>query len=170
MPKTALADTLEEWDALLASMDNPEILAIPQMKEMRDALEAMIGAVKALSAEQDSLQARRQAVTQHLRITRGHGQDLVIKVRASLKGHFGHRFEGLVRYRIRPVRRRSRATREEVGITPAATQALLAGLPGLATAAPADSEALRASRTDNGAARTAPEALADPSGASPGGI
>lgn len=159
MPKTALADTLEEWDSLLAALNNPELLEIPHMRELRDALEAMIRNTRALAAEQANLEGRRQAVTQQLRITRGHGQDLVIKVRATLRGHFGHRFEGLVRYRIRPVRRRSRATQEEVGITPAATQALLAGIRGFAAEGSTTPEAPGASRTEDGAAPAAPEAL-----------
>ena len=167
MPKTALADTLDEWDSLLAAMDNPEILEIPHMRELRDALEIMIQTTKALAGEQTALQAQRQAVTQQLRITRGHGQDLVIKVRAAIRGHFGHRFEWLSLYRIRPLRRRSRAAREELGISPAATQALLASIPGLPAAALAGPEALRAPRADSGAAPATPESLPDPSGASP---
>jgi len=59
---------------------------------------------------------RRRAVTQQLRIARSEGQDLVVRVRSALRSHLGHRNEGLVRYRIRPIRRRSRALREEVGI------------------------------------------------------
>ena len=117
MPKTAFADTLLEWDSLLAAMDEPEILNQPHMRQLRDQLEAMIQDTRALAAEQASLEARRQAVTQQLRITRSKGQDLVVQVRSAVRSHFGHRFEGLVRFRIRPVRRRSRATREETGIS-----------------------------------------------------
>lgn len=167
MPKTALADTLDEWESLLAALDNPEILAIPQMRALRDALELMIRNTKALSAEQTALQARRQAVTQELRITRGNGQDLVIQVKAALRSHFGHRFEGLSRYHIRPIRRRSRAVREEVGITPAARQALRASIPDLSGETPASPKAFRAPRTAKGEAPTAAESLPDPSVSSP---
>lgn len=160
MPKTALADTMEEWTSLLAALDNPEILEIPQMEELRAALEVKIQTVKALAAEQAALQARRQAVTQQMRITRGHGQDLVIKVKSHIKGHFGHRFEGLVRYRVRPARRRSRAAREEIGITPAAIETLLAGISGLPTEALAAPEA-------SGAPSAASPALAEPGASSP---
>jgi hypothetical protein len=116
MPKTAFADTLLEWDSLLAAMDEPEILNQPHMRQLRDQLEVMIQNTRALAAEQAALEGRRQAVTQQLRITRRKGQDLVVRVRSAIRSHFGHRFEGLVRFRIRPVRRRSRATREEIGI------------------------------------------------------
>jgi predicted nucleic acid-binding Zn-ribbon protein len=116
MPKTALADTLMEWDSLLTALDQSEILAQPHIQELRDELSAMLKSVRALTMEQSSLQARRQAVTQQLRIARSQGKDLVVKVRSAVRSVLGHRNEGLVRYRIRPVRRRSRAVREEVGI------------------------------------------------------
>jgi hypothetical protein len=110
-----------EWDSLLTAMDEPEILNQPHMRQLRDQLAAMIQDTRALAAEQAALEARRQAVTQQLRITRSKGQDLVVQVRSAIRSHFGHRFEGLVRFRIRPVRRRSRATREEIGIAATAS-------------------------------------------------
>lgn len=116
MPKTSLADMLLEWDSLFTGVDRPDILSLPYMKELRDALSTHIDFTKGLVAEQESLEARRQAVTQQLRIARSEGQDLVVRVRSALRAHLGHRNEGLVRYRIRPVRRRSRAAREEIGI------------------------------------------------------
>lgn len=118
MPKTALADTLVEWDSLLTALDQPEILAQPHIQELRAELSAVLQSVRALAMEQSALQARRQVVTQQLRINRSKGHDLVIKVRSAVRS-LGHRNEGLVRYRIRPVRRRSRAVREGTGIVTA---------------------------------------------------
>jgi hypothetical protein len=37
----------------------------------------------------------------------GRGKDLAVQVRAAVRSH-GHRNEGLVRFNIRPIRRRSR--------------------------------------------------------------
>lgn len=116
MPKTALADTLMEWESILTGMDHPEILSQPYMRELRDELAAMIQATKALANEQASLEGRRQAVTQELRIKRTKGQDLVVRVRSAIRSLLGHRNEGLVRFRIRPIRRRSRRVPEEVGV------------------------------------------------------
>jgi hypothetical protein len=116
MSKIALADTLEEWDSLLAAFDDHPELQQPYFREFRDALAATIEFTKRLVAEQESLEARRQAVTQQLRITRGQGQDLVVKIRAALKSFFGHRWEGLAQFRIRLIRRRSRRASEEEGI------------------------------------------------------
>jgi hypothetical protein len=165
MPKIALAAAMEEWTSLLAATDNPEILAIPDVKEMRDALEVMMRTTYALAAEQAALQARRQAVTQEMRIARRHGQDLVIQMRSMIRGKYGHRFEGLVRYRIRPVRSGARELREEIGITDAGRQAMLASIAGIPAEVLAAPEAFRESRAPEDAASAVPEALAHPSGA-----
>jgi hypothetical protein len=120
MPKTALADMLLEQDSLHAAIDRPEILALPYMQELRDELGAMIKVTKTLAHEQASLEARRQAVTQELRIAKTKSRDLMVRVRAAIRSHLGHRNEGLVRYRIRPIRRRSRSLPEGSGL-PATT-------------------------------------------------
>jgi hypothetical protein len=112
MPKDALADVILDLDQLLGAVDSHEALDDPYLRRLRDELEAALLEIKALHAEQASLAARRQEVTQRLRITRGQGQDTAIRLRSALRAHFGHRFEGLVRFRIRPVRRRSRAIPE----------------------------------------------------------
>ncbi len=85
MPKTALADTLVEWDSLLTALDQPEILAQPHIQELRAELSAVLQSVRALAMEQSALQARRQVVTQQLRINRSKGHDLVIKVRSAVR-------------------------------------------------------------------------------------
>lgn len=117
MPKTALADTLMEWDSMLAALDQPEVAGQPHLRQLREELQSLIDATRAMANEQTSLEARRRALTQQLRITRGHGQDLMVKIRSAVRAQLGHRNEGLVRFRVRPVRRRSRAAiREEIGI------------------------------------------------------
>lgn len=120
MPKTALADMLMEQDSLYAAIDRPEILALPYMQELRDELDGMIKVTKTLAHEQASLEGRRQAVTQELRIAKSQSRDLMVRVRAAVRSHLGHRNEGLVRYRIRPIRRRSQALPEGAGLPPMA--------------------------------------------------
>jgi hypothetical protein len=116
MPKVALADVQVEMESLLRAMEENPDLHRPHLLEMRDQLAFVLAAIKELAAEQADLQARRQSVTQQLRITRSKGQDLVIKLRGAIKSQLGHRNERLVRYHMRPIRRRTRATNEEVGI------------------------------------------------------
>lgn len=116
MPKDALADTVVDLDRLLRAVDSHEALSVSYLRELRDELESTLRTIKALHAEQTSLTARRQEVTQLLRITKNKGKDQAVRLRSALKAHFGHRFEGLVHFQIRPVRRRSRSVPEEVGI------------------------------------------------------
>lgn len=116
MPKDALADFILDLDQLLGAVDSHEAIDDPYLRRLRDEVDATLREIKALHAEQASLTARRQEVTQRLRIMRGQGQDVAIRLRSALRAHFGHRFEGLVRFRIRPVRRRSRAVPETAAI------------------------------------------------------
>jgi hypothetical protein len=116
MPKKALAVTLEEWESLLAGIDAQADLNDPYVRELRDELAAMIQATRALANEKAHLQARCQAITQQVRITRRETEDLVVKIRSTLRGRYGHTNEGLVRFRIRPKRRHSREEQEKAGI------------------------------------------------------
>jgi len=116
MPKTALADTIDEADSLLSALEEERLAGLPELREMRDDLAFLLNAIKELAAEQQTLQARRQSVTQQLRLTRDRTQDLVIKLRSAIRARLGHRNEFLVRYRIRPIRRRSRSIDEAVGV------------------------------------------------------
>ncbi|HSS75922.1 MAG TPA: hypothetical protein VLV54_04175 [Thermoanaerobaculia bacterium] len=115
MPKDSLADLLGELEILVSGMDD-WLADVSQMQPLRNEVLSMLQGTRELAAEQSSLTARRQAVTQQLRIMKGQGRDLVIKTRAAIRSYYGHRNEGLVRFNIRPVRRRSRAIPEGVGI------------------------------------------------------
>jgi hypothetical protein len=158
MPKDAFADTVVDLERLVRAVDSNEALGVAYLRDLRDGLESTLRTIKALHAEQTSLTARRQEVTQLLRITKTQGKDQAVKLRSALKAHFGHRHEGLVQFQIRPVRRRSRSVPEEVGIASLASRAAdretAARLP--RSAAPAESSSasplsLPASREDGAA-------------------
>jgi chromosome segregation ATPase len=114
MSKVALADEQREWAEILDGLDTVEGLDKADLREMRGELAAMVAAVRELAADQADLEARRQSITQQLRITRRRAQDLVIQIKAAVKGALGHRSELLTRFGIRPTR--SRKKREELGI------------------------------------------------------
>jgi len=114
MSKVALADELAEWDAILSGLSDIEALDKPDLQELAAKLTALSRAVRELRGEQAALEARRQAITQQLRITRRLGQDLTIKIKAAVKGALGHRSELLTVFGIKPTR--SRKSREETGI------------------------------------------------------
>jgi hypothetical protein len=111
MPKIALADTMQEWQSLFTGLGENPALDTPALRALREELRLMIEATWELAAEQSSLQGRRQAITQQLRMTRDQGDDLVIKIRASITSVLGHSNEALVRFGIRPTRRRVRTTK-----------------------------------------------------------
>jgi hypothetical protein len=134
MPKVSLADTREDWDSLYSALGENEALDDPVLRDLRDQLGAVILVLRTLAADQKELQARRQAVTQQMRITRKKGADLVVQIRNTIRGRLGHRSELLSRYRIRPTRRRTRKVEEEAGITVYPRPDLLAAI-GLATPA-----------------------------------
>jgi hypothetical protein len=114
MSKVALADAQREWAEILDGLDTVEGLDKPDLHEMREELAAMAAAVQELRADQAELESRRQWTTQQLRITRRRAQDLVIQIKAAVKGALGHRSELLTRFGIRPTR--ARKVREEMGI------------------------------------------------------
>jgi hypothetical protein len=107
MPKEARAEMFGDWETLLGGVDD-WLADIPSLRPLRDEMAAMIRDTKELASEQISLKARAQAVTQQLRIMQGRGKDLAVQLRAAVRSHYGHRNEGLVRFNMRPVRRRSR--------------------------------------------------------------
>ncbi|HET9211070.1 MAG TPA: hypothetical protein VFR03_11765 [Thermoanaerobaculia bacterium] len=140
MPKIALADTLQEWQSILAGLGENPALDTPALRELRERLRLMIGAAQELVAEKNSLQARRQAVTQQLRMTRDQGDDLIIKVRGSIRSVLGHSNEALVRFGIRPTRRRPRKTKVVAAAIPRPDLLPAAGIQVMGPEAGASSE------------------------------
>jgi hypothetical protein len=70
MSKVALADAQKEWAEILDGLDTVAGLDKPDLREMREELAAMVVAVRELRADQADLEARRQSITQQLRIAR----------------------------------------------------------------------------------------------------
>jgi hypothetical protein len=118
MRKVALADTLKEWDSILAHMDEHPELQAPQFRELRDALAATAEMTRLLAQRQQSLAGLKQAVTQQLRITRGEGQELAIKIQAAVKSCFGHRWPLLSLFGSRPTGARSASMSQLFGDSP----------------------------------------------------
>ena len=128
MSKVSLPDTMLEWESLVAAMDQSGHLDDrPYLREFREQLAERLAALKALAGERDYLEGRRQGLTQELKIARGEGQELAINIRSVLKGALGYRNEGLVRYRVRPIRGRSRSRSKATAAGPAPKSA--AGAP-----------------------------------------
>lgn len=63
---------------------------------------------------QEAQAAGRQELTQQIKAVVAHGKALAITIRAVAKGKLGYRNERLVRYKVAPVRKRSRKTTGQV--------------------------------------------------------
>ncbi|MEA2693499.1 MAG: hypothetical protein QOJ16_2886 [Acidobacteriota bacterium] len=109
MPKVALADTLQEWEGLLAAAAE-QGTGIPGLEERLAKLRAELERVRALDVLRQRLQADRQKATADLAAARDDGQELTRAIRGMLIAHFGTSWEGLVQFGVRPIRsgRRSR--------------------------------------------------------------
>ncbi|HSS75576.1 MAG TPA: hypothetical protein VLV54_02425 [Thermoanaerobaculia bacterium] len=63
MPKDSLADLLGELEILVSGMDD-WLADVSQMQPLRNEVASILQGTRELAAEQSSLTARRQAVTQ----------------------------------------------------------------------------------------------------------
>ena len=103
MPKVALAETLVEWELLIASA-RKHAEGRPHLAELLDELQKRLDRAKALDIERHALRAKRQQATRDLENARDEGKELAIRTRSTLKAMFGLQHEGLVQFNIRPRR------------------------------------------------------------------
>ncbi len=113
MPKIALADTLREWESLLAAAEERGA-GIPRLAEQLAQLRAVVERTRALEALRQHLDAERQKATADLEAARAEGKDLAIGIRGRLVATFGPRWAGLTQFgiRLRQGRRPKGATRK----------------------------------------------------------
>jgi hypothetical protein len=100
MPKVALADTLWEWESLLAAATEKGE-GIPGLEGQLVELRAALEQARALDVFRQRLQADRQQATADLAALRVGGQDLASRIRGRLVAKFGTHSEGLVQFGIR---------------------------------------------------------------------
>jgi hypothetical protein len=103
MPKVALADTLLEWESLLAAAAE-QGAGVPELEKHLARLQAQLEQTRKLEALRQRLQAQRQKATQDLAAARREGDDLKIRLRELLIATFGPKWEGLTQFGVRPRR------------------------------------------------------------------
>lgn len=107
MPNNAYSDVVTDAEGLLtASAANPALL--PTVERHRPQVESALGQIKTLKATQRTLIADKQKATQDLQEALKQLKDLVIFLRAAIRGDIGPRSEKLVEYGITPLRKRGR--------------------------------------------------------------
>ncbi len=113
MPKVALADTLQDWEGLLAAATEKGT-GVPGLEDRLAELRSALERARNLDARRQRLQAESQQATQDLTATRQDGEDLTIAIRGMLLAAFGPAWKGLVQFGIRPRsgRRRSPPARK----------------------------------------------------------
>lgn len=111
MPRTNHADTVSRWRLLAVTMAE-HLDEFPELADHHARLTEMLQRVDALVQERSRLQAEKQAATRELQSSLEDGRKLANFLRLFLKTHFGNRNEKLVKFGVRPYRRRTRRTEE----------------------------------------------------------
>jgi len=84
------------------------IAELPQLEVTRGALDALLGEVNSLRAQQASLAAEKQEVSKRLAARLNEGQKLMTFVDAGIRQHYGNRAEKLVEFGLQPFRSQPR--------------------------------------------------------------
>jgi hypothetical protein len=122
MPNHAYSDLTTDAEQILTSAAaNPDLQ--PVVEKHRPQIEGELGGIKALKALQKQLTADKQKATQDLQAALKRLEDLLISLRAAIRGDIGPRSEKLVEYGITPLRKKRgrKAKPAEEPETPAVT-------------------------------------------------
>ncbi len=101
MPKVALADTLTDWDVLLANA-GPLAEGDPQLALHLEKLRAVLGHTRDTADRRRHLEGQLRQATQDLEADKAAGKDLAFRIRAKLKAIHGPTSPTLLAYGITP--------------------------------------------------------------------
>ena len=107
MPNQAYSDVTTDAEQVLTSTAaNPDLQ--PIVEKHRPEIEGTLKEIKTLKALQKTLTADKQKVTQDLQAALKNLKELLIFLRAAIRGEVGPRTEKLVEYGITPLRKAGR--------------------------------------------------------------
>ena len=114
MPKSSIADHIDDWQRLLATA-KASAADVPGLNVQIAALEETLAQVQAISAIQDTRNGLRQQGTQERKVAVKKGKDLASQVRAILKGNLGIRNARLPEFGMSAVgtRKRTKANQKK---------------------------------------------------------
>ncbi len=101
MPKAAIADSLSDWEGLLASAGSLS-LDDALLGENLEELRALLEQAKELHAQGMRLEGERRAAARALAETTGQAKTLAGRIRSKLKGVYGHTSGQLIRFGVKP--------------------------------------------------------------------
>jgi hypothetical protein len=111
MATTSFANTMTEWDQIIASTEN-NLTELPHLTEIRTQLIAARDGAKAANIRQTAAQAQRQQATRDLEDFLERGGDLFTRLRNGLRMQYGLKGEKLAEFRMKPRRKPQKAKAE----------------------------------------------------------
>lgn len=101
MPKVALADSLDDWDKLIANAG--ELFeGIPDMEDLVIELRKVLARTRELAALRDHLDGQRQLTTRQIKESQVEGDELARRIRYNVKGVHGRTSPRLLGYGVKP--------------------------------------------------------------------
>jgi hypothetical protein len=88
MPKVALAESLSDWEILIANA-SAHASDIPELGRKLEALREVLEHAKATYARQQELEGERRRATRELAADKERGKQLAMHVRSFLRGIYG---------------------------------------------------------------------------------
>lgn len=107
MPGTSFADTVVEWEQLLAAWI-ANASELPNLDPQRLELETLLRELRQLGVQQDAQQAVAQETTKNIKERIKRGRPIATQLRAGVTARYGTRSEKLVEFGMKPFRTRVR--------------------------------------------------------------
>ena len=111
------ADVMADWDELIqAVQSDPEVQ--PSVDADRQSLAQSLTTLQGLKGRQNELKGLRQEITQQLKTEVAKGRETAIKIRSMTRGKIGPKNERLVHFKIAPLRKRPRKSKDQTAKKP----------------------------------------------------
>jgi hypothetical protein len=115
--KRSYIKSLRDWEELLAAVGE-HAESMPEVADLRAALEQHMARARALKARQDSAKATRQGLTQELSGELDKGRDVAMRIRGIAKARIGPKNEQITQFGVAPLRRRTRRAKSPEPVPP----------------------------------------------------
>jgi hypothetical protein len=111
MPNASFADTMTDWDQLIASTEN-NLAELPHLTELRNQLIVARDGAKEANLRQAAFKAQRQQASRDLEGFLERGGDLFTRLRNGVRMQYGLKGEKLAEFRMQPRRKPQKAKAE----------------------------------------------------------
>lgn len=115
--KTTYTKTLRDWEELLAAVAE-HAGTMPDVADLRAALEQHVAQARAIKARQDSAKAHRQGLTQELSGELEKGRDVARRIRGIATARIGPKNEQITQFGVAPLRKRTRRAKSPEPVPP----------------------------------------------------